>query len=102
MINKTIHTLFGFSFTILVDAKTRPPSSAASLPLVVPCQGIAARKLAATLGACMRPLTSVKLCMAFQVMQSAKPRLTCRAFVRFLLAVSKKVTFQVMMAREVG
>lgn len=102
MIEHPIHAVVtSVLVSILVDTKAGASPSTATLALVVPRQGIPARKLAAAFGAGVRPFTGVKFGMTLEVVQPAEARLTCWALVGFLLTVGEKMALKVVVAGEV-
>lgn len=102
MVENAIHAVVASVLVpILVYPKARTSPRTTALALVMPRQGISARKFTATLRACVRPLASVEFGMALQIVQSTETRLASWAFVRFLLAVGEKMAFKVVMASEI-
>lgn len=87
---------------VVVAAETRATACTAAWSFVMSCQCVATCKATTALFACMRPLTSVKLGVAFEVVQTAETCLAGLTNVWLLLAVGEKVTFEVVMAREVS
>lgn len=101
MVQNAVHIISSVLVPIFINAKAGTPAGTAALALVVPRQGVATRKLPAALGARVRPLTSVELGVALEVVQPAETRLACWAFVWFLLAVGEKMTFKVVVTGKV-
>jgi len=84
----TVHLASTFAVeTIIITTETGPTPGTASRPLVVPRQGVTSGKAPPALVTDVGPFTSVELCVALQIVQSAKARLTRLADVWLLLAV---------------
>ena len=103
------HTLpFALSYIVLMPlvasetANAFPTTGAASLTLVMPCKSVPSCKATVTFRAYMRPLASMKFCMAFQIMEPPETRIASFTAERLFLAMCKKMALEVMMSGEVS
>jgi hypothetical protein len=98
----SVHRVVHPAITVVVESKVGSATGTATLSLVVAGERVPTCKLSATLRALVRPLSSVQLGVAFQVVQPTESGLALLTLVGLFLTVSEKMALQVVVACENG
>lgn len=85
----------------VVAAEARPSASTSTRSFIMSGERVSTCKTPSTLVARVWPFACVKLCVAFEVVQSAKPRLAGLTNVRLFLTVGQQVAFEVVVASKI-
>jgi hypothetical protein len=85
-----------------IASQARSSAGAPALAFVVARKSIATGESTPALGADMGPLSRMEFRVSLEIVQSPEARLASLTDVWLLLAVGKKVAFQIVMPRELG